>query len=305
MILKTLMEFGVLLVGIMRESFASCLNFWFPTRKSVTGQVVLITGGGSGIGRLMCLEFAKKGAIVVILDIDKKAMESVAYEVRAIGAKCHIFDCDLSNRDLVYKIADQIKNQVGNVDILINNAGIVTGKKFMECPDALIEKTFQVNLLSHFWTVKAFLPAMVRRNHGHIVTISSSAGFIGVSGLADYCASKFAVYGFDESLRFELKKLKKSGVKTTCVCPYYINTGMFDGIKTKFPLLMPVLEPDYVVEKIMEAIQTDQEVLVMPRLNYSVPLARFFLPTKAFDLLGQFLGISESMDEFRGRQGKS
>ena len=84
--------------------------------------------------------------------------------------------------------------------------------------------------------MKAFLPAMVARNSGHIVSIASSAGLFGVTGLADYCASKFAAVGFDESLRFELEAMGKTGVHTTVVCPYYINTGMFDGVRTRYQL---------------------------------------------------------------------
>lgn len=82
--------------------------------------------------------------------------------------------------------------------------------------------------------MKAFLPDMMERNHGHIVNIASSAGLVGVTGLADYCASKFAAVGFDESLRFELEYLKKDGIHTTVVCPFFINTGMFEGAKTRF-----------------------------------------------------------------------
>lgn len=97
-----------------------------------------------------------------------------------------------------------------------------------------------INTTAHFWTVREFLPEMIKKNHGHVVTIASIAGWIGVRGLADYCASKFGAVGFDESLRFELRALK-SNVKTTCICPYFINTGMFDGVKSKFPLLFPIL----------------------------------------------------------------
>ena len=82
-------------------------------------------------------------------------------------------------------------------------------------------------------TVKAFLPAMLSRNHGHVVTVASSAGLLGVTGLADYCASKFSAVGFEESLRFELQALGKEGVHTTLVCPYLVSTGMFDGCQVR------------------------------------------------------------------------
>lgn len=97
-----------------------------------------------------------------------------------------------------------------------------------------------INTTAHHWTVRETLPDMLAENRGHIVTIASIAGWVGVRGLADYCASKFGAVGFDESLRFELRA-KKSNVKTTCICPYFINTGMFDGAKSRFPLLLPIL----------------------------------------------------------------
>ena len=99
------------------------------------------------------------------------------------------------------------------------------GKSFLELTDEQVQKTMDVNVMAHMWLAKAFLPEMIRTNCGHIVTISSAAGILGVNGLADYCASKFAAFGFDESIRLELKAQNITGVHTTCVCPYYINTG--------------------------------------------------------------------------------
>ncbi len=96
----------------------------------------------------------------------------------------------------------------------------------------MIEKTFQVNTMAHLWLGKAFLPSMIEKNHGHVVTIASMAGKFGMAGLCDYCASKFAAVGFDESLRNELVHMGKDNVHTTVVCPYFINTGMFDGVQT-------------------------------------------------------------------------
>eukprot|EP01135_Chromosphaera_perkinsii_P010458 Nk52_evm21s2133 gene=Nk52_evmTU21s2133 len=297
-------EVVVTIGAILKECALASHRWAFPVRKNVAGEIVLITGGASGIGRLMALEFAKKGSILVIVDIQEEAMKSVAFEIQAIGAKCSWYVCDLSDRNSIYATADKIKQNVGDVDILINNAGIVTGKTLLDCPDALIQKTFEVNTIAHFWTIKAFLPSMFERNHGHIVTISSSAGKVGVCGLADYCASKFAAFGIDESLRFEFQKCGKTGIKTTCVCPYFINTGMFDGVKTRFPALMPILEPEYAVDKIIEAIETDQEVLIMPRFNYLCDLFRFMLPTRALDIAGQFLGVNSTMNDFKGRAKK-
>lgn len=101
----------------------------------------------------------------------------------------------------------------------------------------------------------------------------------------------------------ELRRIGKTGVKTTCVCPYYINTGMFNGVKSRFSLLLPILQPEYVAAKMVDAILSNQSVLAMPRLVYLVPLMRALLPTSWFDTLGDVLGISTSMDDFIGRNG--
>ncbi|VDK52693.1 unnamed protein product [Cylicostephanus goldi] len=136
-----------------------------------------------------------------------------------------------------------------------------------------MELTMAVNTHALFYTTKAFVPTMLENNHGHVVTVASIAGKVGVSGLVDYCASKHGAIGFHESLTAELDALGKDGVKTTVVCPYYIDTGMFDGVQTKSPTLLPVLQPQYVVDCIMEAVLTNKEMISMPRFNYFVMFA--------------------------------
>src|SRR3989338_7818246 len=108
---------------------------------------------------------------------------------------------------------------------------------------------------------------MLARNHGHVVTVASAAGLNGVAGLVDYCASKFGAVGLDESLRAELARLGKTGVHTTCVIPYYINTGLFTGVRTRFSWLLPILEPDYVARRIVRAVKNDEPWLAMPWLE--------------------------------------
>ncbi|KAK6302545.1 hypothetical protein J4Q44_G00269000 [Coregonus suidteri] len=271
-------------------------------KKNVTGEIVLITGAGSGIGRLMAEKFAPLGVSLVLWDINQEGMKETTRLVKEKGAtRVHYYLCDCSDKAEVYRVADQVKREVGDVSILINNAGIVTGKKFMDAPDSLIEKTIEVNTMAHFWTYKAFLPAMTANNHGHLVSIASSAGLIGVNGLADYCASKFAAIGFAESVALELLATGKDGVKTTIVCPYFINTGMFDGCNTKWPLLLPILDPDYVAKKIIEAILTNQVYLLLPKSMYLLMGLKNILPVKLGVLLGMYLGAFNFMDAFKGR----
>jgi len=229
--------------------------------------------------------------------------EKTAEEINTNGGVAKAYVGDVSDNLKVYELAKSTKKDFGRVDMLINNAGIVSGKSLLQTPDENIRKVMDINTTAHFWTIKAFLPDMIERNHGHIVTISSLAGTQGIPGLGDYCASKFGAFGLDECIRKELVSIGKTGVKTTCVCPYYINTGMFEGI-TPIPFF-PILEPDYVVEKIIHAMKRDQAVLMLPRLAYLTPIARGILPTSWFDWFGQLLNIDKSMTTFRGRSMNS
>jgi all-trans-retinol dehydrogenase (NAD+) len=278
--------------------------FFVPPRfryKNVKGQIVLITGSGSGIGRRMAHRFAKLGCKLVLWDINSEANEQTAAEVRQLNAEAFPYTCDLSKSDAVYRTANEVKDKVGDVDILVNNAGIVSGKKILQCSDAMIRKTMEVNALAHFWTVKAFLPAMLSRNRGHIVTVASSAGLFGASGLVDYCASKFAAVGLDDSLRAELHMQGKTGVHTTVVCPYLIDTGLFHGSQSRLPFLLPPLKEDYVAEKIVEAVLINKELLCLPRLIYIFLAAKHLLPHKAAHVASDFFGGNSLMDGFQGR----
>lgn len=111
---------------------------------------------------------------------------------------------------------------------------MVSGRALLDTPDEMIERSFSVNTLAHFWTVKAFLPTMLEKDHGHIICIASMAGYVGIPKLIDYCSSKFAAVGFDEALRLELEMLGADGVHTTVICPYFIQaTGMFDDVNSR------------------------------------------------------------------------
>ena len=268
--------------------------------SEIAGRHVLVTGGASGIGRLMARKLAALGGRVSIWDIQRENLDKVVAELNAGGREtARGFFCDVSKRENVYQVAEETKAASGPVDILINNAGVVSGKPLLQIPDDKIEATFAVNVLALFWTTKAFLPHMIENNRGHVVTIASASGLIGVPKLSDYAASKWAAVGFDESLRGELRKTAP-GVMTTVVCPFYIDTGMFHGVKSRFSWLLPILKEDKVAERVVSAIQRNKRRLMMPPVVYTVPLMRLF-PVGVFDWLAAFLGVSASMDEFKGR----
>ncbi len=221
---------------IIFYSVACIIKLFIPYTKrckDIKGQTVLITGSGSGLGRSLAKKLACLQTKIVCLDVNTASNEETVREIKSAGGDAVAFTCDLSKREEIYKVADEIKAQVGNIDILVNNAGIVTGKKFLDSTDKAIELTMNVNIMSHFWLGKCFMPHMIDTDHGHIVSIASMAGQFGNSGLGDYCASKFAVVGFEESMRYELERLGKKNVITTLVCPFFINTGMFEGAKSE------------------------------------------------------------------------
>lgn len=206
------------------------------SRVPLTDASVLITGSAGGLGFLLCKEMIRRGAkAVVVVDLDSRVVDDAvtklqvfATDLRRTGVLVKGYQCNVSDADAVRKMADRVQHDVGDISVLINNAGIVSGKPFLQLTEDQIRRTFAVNTLAHFWTARAFLPGMIKRNSGMVVTISSAGGMVGTNGLADYSASKFAVYGFDESLRLDLRK-QGSAVHTLCVCPFYINTGLFDG----------------------------------------------------------------------------
>ncbi|KAM7319870.1 epidermal retinol dehydrogenase 2 [Alexandromys fortis] len=271
-------------------------------KKDVAGEIVLITGAGSGLGRLLAMHFASHGAILVLWDINQEGnMETCRLAKEKGGVKVFTYKCDCSNRKEVYRVADQVREEVGDVTILINNAGVVTGKSFLDMPDHMVERSFLVNAISHFWTCKAFLPAMIKADHGHLVCVSSLAGLVGTNMLSDYSSSKFAAFGLAESLFFELTMLQKSQVKSTIVCPYFIKTGMFEGCETKYPFLLPLLDQEYVARKVFTAILEEQVYLLIPKFAYFALFLKQIISPKMMIALGKYLGTDTCMTSFRGR----
>jgi len=270
--------------------------------KNISGQVVLVTGGGSGIGRLMCLRFARLGATVVTWDINRLGNEETVAMIKKEGNRAFSYTVDMSSKDDIYRVAEQTKEDVGPVTILVNNAGIVSGTSVMDTPDAKIVKTFEVNILAHFWTIKAFLPDMIKHKLGHIVNVASLAGHSGTNKLVDYCSSKFAAVGLDEAFRVEMFVQGHSDyIKTTVVCPYYISTGMFAGVQSK---LIPILEPEFVADSVVGATLTNKEVLLLPWWSFMLIALKAIVPEPAFMRLSQAFGFNCSMDQFQGREKK-
>uniref|UniRef100_A0A6J0UP53 Estradiol 17-beta-dehydrogenase 11 n=1 Tax=Pogona vitticeps TaxID=103695 RepID=A0A6J0UP53_9SAUR len=275
-----------LAVIVIYSCVEALVKLFIPVkRKSVSGEIVLITGAGHGIGRLTAYEFAKRHSTLVLWDINKHGVEETAERCRKLGARAHAFVVDCSIREDIYSAAEKVKRHIGDVSILVNNAGVVTTADLLSTQDKQIEKTFEVNILAHYWTTKMFLPAMMKNNHGHIVTVASAAGHVTVPFLVSYCSSKFAAVGFHKSLTEELAALGKDGIKTTCLCPYFINNDFLKNLSTR---LVPVVEPENVVANLMDGILCNQKMIFVPRSLKCHLLAERILPERA---LGAFIDL--------------
>merc|ERR1712200_262062 len=225
-----------------------------------------------------------------------KGNEETADMIRKEGGKAFTHTVDVSNRDIIYEMSERVRKEVGDITILVNNAGIVSGTYLLDTPDQKITKTFDVNVMSHFWTIKFFLPKMIEMKKGHIANVASLAGHSGTNKLVDYCSSKFADVGLDEALRVEMFVQGHSDyIKTTCICPYYISTGMFAGVQSK---IIPILEPEYVAEKAVSGILTNREVVMVPGWCCILVAIKAIIPPAGFMRLSQAFGFNCSMDQF-------
>lgn len=275
-----------------------------PRGTPLRGATVVVTGAASGLGRGLALAAARKGATVVMWDRDGDALDAAVAEVDAARTGPALAPIgrvvDVTDRDGVRRAAEEAIDATGGIDVLVNNAGVVSGKYLTDLDEADVRRTFEVNTLALYWVTQAFLAHMMERDRGRVVTLASASGLIGVAKLTDYSASKWAAIGFDESLRVELAR-RGSNVATTVVCPFYIDTGMFSGVKSKVDWLLPILDPDHVVAKTVDAIERGKARVHLPPIVGTLPLMRM-LPVRAFDAAAGMLGVNRTMDEFTGRR---
>ena len=269
--------------------------------SSFKSKTVLVTGGASGLGKLMAKKALQRRAKSVILwDIDEIKLNETTAEFEKKGYTVHPYIVDVSNKDDIDWAAQDVLANIGEVDILFNNAGIVAGSKlFVEHTDRDMQATMDINVLGVMRVAKAFLPAMLQQGFGHIINIASAAGLVANPNMSVYAASKWAVIGWSESLRLEMET-DAPNVKVLTVTPSYINTGMFEGVK--LPLLTPMLEPEEFVERVMKGIERNEINLKAPFVVNALPILKGVLPTRIFDVVaGDIFGVYKSMDTFKGK----
>ncbi|XP_041361623.1 17-beta-hydroxysteroid dehydrogenase 13-like isoform X2 [Gigantopelta aegis] len=261
-----------------------------PSPKDILGEIVLITGAGHGIGKELALEFSRRGTTVVLWDINKENNDNTAKEVQSLGGVAYPYTCDISNTAEIHKVAEQVRQDVGEITILVNNAGCLNGGAVLDLQEKDIRRTFDVNILAHFWTVKEFLPSMIKTNHGYILNIASLSAKSGTAFLGDYSSSKSAVFGFTESLREELDRLGNTGIQATVVCPLFVDTGLAKFPKQRF---FNLLTPKETAWNAVDGMLRGETVVFVPRYMWLMIKLEGLLPQKAIPMLKKFqeLGI--------------
>jgi all-trans-retinol dehydrogenase (NAD+) len=267
--------------------------------STLADATLLITGAAQGMGKLVAtLAAERRAARLILWDVRDDLLHVTAEELRSRFPKTVLVTqtVDVSDTQALLRAADV----VGPVDILLNNAGVIVGKPFVEHTTAEIDHTIAVNTTALMYLTRVLLPTMIGRGHGHIVNIASAAGLIANPGMSVYCASKWAVVGWSESLLLEMREAR-TGINVTTVMPYYVGTGMFAGV-TSSPLL-PLMEPEHAARKIIRAVEKDQPRLRIPWQIYGLPVLKGVLPASFFDLVvGKGLGVYQSMKTFTGRK---
>ncbi|MDT0162278.1 3-ketoacyl-ACP reductase [Bacillus sp. AG4(2022)] len=227
--------------------------------QSLKGKTALITGAGRGIGRAAAIAFAKEGISVGLLGRTLSNLEKAAEELKEYDVKVSIAAADVQDSDSVNKAVEKITSELGQIDILINNAGIAKFGGFLELSPQEWEDIIQVNLMGVYHVTRAVLPGMIERKSGDIINISSTAGQKGAPVTSAYSASKFAVLGLTESLMLEVRKhnIRVSALTpSTVATDLAIETNLTDGNPEK------VMQPEDLAEYMVAQLKLNPRIFI-------------------------------------------
>ena len=247
--------------------------------------VIFITGASNGIGKQLASDLAARGAIVIGCGRARDRLVETLKEVRKLSPKSLMIACDIGDAEQVHGMMQKVLTDFGRIDILINNAGIGMRKPFVETPLETIEAIMRTNYLGAVYCTHEVLPSMIARRSGHIVNISSGAGKIGTLNMAAYCASKFAMNGWSESLYHELKALD---INVSIICPGPVATEFnrdFRDSEPKSPPALFVSAAD-VSRQVIRTIERNKFEVVIPRWLSLMCLVKRYAPN-LFRLLAQ------------------
>lgn len=275
-----------------------------PPQKSnymkIKNCTILITGGASGIGRIMGRIALQQGAkSVAVWDINESNITDTIASHAAYGTTKG-YCVDVSSAERVAEAYTETTRDLGPVDIVIQCAGIVTSNKpFHENTLQDINRTMTINAIAPMYVGLSALQDMVARDHGQIATVASAAGMLSMPKMSVYTASKWSTIGWSDSVRIELQRMK-SNVKITTIAPYFINTGMFDGVQSK---IFPILEPEKTARKILKGIEKDKTFVGIPFKYHFIRFMQGIIPQRPFDwFFGDVFGLYTVMDHFTGRK---
>jgi short-subunit dehydrogenase len=249
-------------------------------------QVILITGASSGIGKEAAIEFAKLGANIVLVARKKDKLEQAANELKKFDTSILVCQCDVSKRDQVKEMSKIVLEKFGSIDILVNNAGFAIYGSVSDLTIDEIESQMETNYFGMIYCTKNFLPLMLKKNSGHIVNVASVAASFGLPGIASYCASKFAMLGFSEGLKHELKG---TGVGITVVSPIMVRTNFFEHPSfEKMPKFSPVsLSSKTVAKTILKAANSSRLEIIVPSVVRGAVWMKNTLPYFINPILGK------------------
>lgn len=293
-----LVDIVVMLVRWIYYTLESIYLLVVPAKPiDVSKDIVLITGAGHGIGRALAQQYAALGATVVCLDINDKMNQETVTSIKQQKGNAFGYVCDVTNREQIIEVQKTVKQQVGVVTILVNNAGIMPTHPLFQQTENEIRKTYEINVMAHFWMLQTYLPDMIQKNRGFIVALSSIAGLIGLNNLVPYCGSKYAVRGIMESLSEELRQdARKPNIRFTSVYPYMVDTGLCKKPKMRFPNLMRLVKPEEAAAAIIAGQRRGLEDVSIPTyLLYLNTFVRCF-PVKCANLLRDFLDSGVESD---------
>ncbi|KAH8263293.1 hypothetical protein KR044_006910, partial [Drosophila immigrans] len=298
-VVQDLLQFLVLFARMLLELLILLVQMFFPKKlKDISSEVVLITGTGHGIGRELALHYASLGCTVVCVDINEQNNQETVQQLKDLNrGAVHSFSCDVSKREAVLALAKRVQAEVGPISVLVNNVGIMPTHPLPQQSAEEIQRVFDVNVFSQFWTIQAFLGQMKELGRGHIVCLSSIAGLIGLSNLVPYCATKYAVRGLMEALHEEIREGPyKDLIKTTTIFPYMTNTGLCKHPKVKFPSLLGLLDPKEVAKQIVAAHRADCLEATIPSTLLYINNWTRLLPSKCGIMLKDYIDSGVESD---------
>jgi butyryl-CoA dehydrogenase len=249
--------------------------------KSFDNKIVVITGAGSGMGRAYAIEFARLGAKLAITDYDAQGLAGTQAFLDHLPHKgMYSETLDISDKAAVYGFANAVKTELGGAHVLINNAGIGGGgMPVWQMSPEQITQTMNVNFFGVVHGTQAFLPQLIKNNEGAIVNVSSVFGLIGTPNASDYCASKFAVRGYSESLMVELES---SPISVHLVHPGGVKTNIAKETEggSEFEKKYLKTPPEYIARLVIEGIKQGQQRIVCGHQSKSISLLSWLLPLK-------------------------